>query len=138
MGATNRPFDLDIAALRRFPKRICINLPNYDTRVTLTQKLLKSQSHSFTKVQLAELAMLTDGYSGSDLTALAKDAALEPIREQVANMSLEEIKNLKPNKIRPLNLEDFKRSFLKIRQSTLKEGLERLEEWNKLYGDIKK
>jgi SpoVK/Ycf46/Vps4 family AAA+-type ATPase len=137
MGATNRPFDLDSAALRRFPKRICINLPDYDTRVSLIAKLLEKQSHSLSKVQLAELAIMTDGYSGSDLTALAKDAALEPVREQVANMSLEGIKNLKPNKIRPLNLEDFKRSFLKIRQSTPKEGLEQLEKWNETYGDIR-
>lgn len=30
--------------------------------------------------QLRKLAEMTDGYSGSDLTALAKDAALGPIR----------------------------------------------------------
>lgn len=132
MGATNRPYELDNAALRRFPKRIYIGLPDFETRVSMVNKLLESQSHSLRPSQIEELAFLSDGYSGSDLTALAKDAALGPIREQ----SVEQLKVLTANKIRPLNINDFKASLNKIRQSTPKEGLSDLEKWNREYGDI--
>ena len=132
MGATNRPYELDNAALRRFPKRIYIGLPDVDTRVSLLKKLLETQSHSLNSAQIRELAHATDGYSGSDLTALAKDAALGPIREQ----SVEQLKKLTAARIRPLNIGDFRSSLLKIRQSTPRDGLTELEKWNSNYGDI--
>ena len=132
MGATNRPYELDNAALRRFPKRIYIGLPDFETRMSLISKLLESQSHSLTSYDMKELANLTDGYSGSDLTALAKDAALGPIREK----SIEDLKILTANKIRPISIRDFKLSLLKIRQSTPRESLRELEKWNSEYGDI--
>ena len=65
---------------RRFPKRIYVSLPEHATRVTLLRKLLSSHGNPLSDRDLNELAKLTDGYSGSDLTALAKDAALGPIR----------------------------------------------------------
>lgn len=132
MGATNRPHELDSAALRRFPKRIYIGLPDKYTRISMLQKLLENQSHSIRNYQFEELANLTDGYSGSDLTALAKDASLGPIREQ----SIEKLKTLSANRIRPVSFEDFKSSVNKIRQSTAKDGLSELEKWNQQYGDI--
>jgi spastin len=132
MGATNRPYELDNAALRRFPKRIYIGLPDTETRISMLNKLLESQAHSLRQSQIEELALLTDGYSGSDLTALAKDAALGPIREQ----SVEQLKVMTVNKIRPLNINDFKMSINKIRQSTPKDSLIELEKWNREYGDI--
>ena len=132
MGATNRPQELDNAALRRFPKRIYIGLPDKNTRISMITKLLENQSHSIRSYQFDELARLTDGYSGSDLTALAKDASLGPIREQ----SVERLKTLSASSIRPVSFEDFKSSVNKIRQSTPKNSLSELEIWNQNYGDI--
>ena len=132
MGATNRPFELDNAALRRFPKRVYIGLPDVETRAGLIRKLLSLQPNTLSEEGIAELAQSTDGYSGSDLTALAKDAALEPIREK----SVDELKSMTVNRMRPLNLGDFKRALAKIRQSTAKNGLVQLEKWNEEFGDI--
>ena len=132
MGATNRPYELDNAALRRFPKRIYIGLPDFQTRVSMITKLLNSQPHTLSSYQISELARLTDGYSGSDLTALAKDSALGPIRER----TVEDLKKLTANRIRPIHFEDFKASLSTIRQSTPKDGLDKLEKWNREYGDI--
>lgn len=65
---------------RRFPKRIYIRLPDPPTRMILLSKLLSKHNSSFSEKHLKQLADLTDGYSSSDLTSLAKDAALGPIR----------------------------------------------------------
>jgi len=48
--------------------------------VKLLKRLLSSHGNPLSERELGELAALTDGYSGSDLTALAKDASLGPIR----------------------------------------------------------
>lgn len=80
MAATNRPQELDEAALRRFTKRVYVTLPDLETRIKLLKKLLAKQGCSLTQQELKRLATLTEGYSASDLTALAKDAALGPIR----------------------------------------------------------
>jgi spastin len=55
-------------------------LPGPETRMSLIGRLLAKQSSPLSEQDLAQLARLTEGYSGSDLTALAKDAALGPIR----------------------------------------------------------
>lgn len=80
MAATNRPQELDEAALRRFPKRVYVALPDKETRARMLRRLLSKQGTQFGDKDLGRLAALTESYSASDLTALAKDAALGPIR----------------------------------------------------------
>jgi SpoVK/Ycf46/Vps4 family AAA+-type ATPase len=69
-------------------------------------------------------------YSGSDITALAKDAAMGPIR------SLGEDLLLTPTEaIRAIGLEDFHASLRSIRASVDKAGLARFDEWAAKYGE---
>lgn len=65
---------------RRFSKRVYVSLPNRDTRLLLLKKLTDRQQCDMNSSDLDSLSDLTKGYSGSDLTSLAKDAALAPIR----------------------------------------------------------
>lgn len=83
MAATNRPQELDEAALRRFTKRVYVTLPDLRTRIMLLKRLLAKHNDPLTLEELNEMAVLTEGYSGSDLTSLAKDAALGPIRGKI-------------------------------------------------------
>lgn len=71
---------LSICCFRRFSKRIYVTLPDHTTRVLLLRRLLSRHNNPLSQEELAKLATLTEGYSGSDLTGLAKDAALGPIR----------------------------------------------------------
>ncbi|KAM9195691.1 spastin isoform 5-T5 [Mergus octosetaceus] len=131
MGATNRPQELDDAVLRRFTKRVYVSLPNEETRLILLRNLLSKQGSPLTQKELAQLARMTDGYSGSDLTALAKDAALGPIRE----LKPEQVKNMSASEMRNIKLSDFTESLKKIKRSLSPQTLEAYIRWNKDFGD---
>uniref|UniRef100_A0A452J0K6 Spastin n=1 Tax=Gopherus agassizii TaxID=38772 RepID=A0A452J0K6_9SAUR len=74
---------------------------------------------------------MTDGYSGSDLTALAKDAALGPIRE----LKPEQVKNMSASEMRNIRLSDFTESLKKIKRSLSPQTLDAYIRWNKDFGD---
>ncbi|XP_068236721.1 spastin-like isoform X2 [Palaemon carinicauda] len=132
MGATNRPQELDDAALRRFSKRVYVSLPDKDTRAVLLGKLILKQKSQISSKDMEILASLTDGYSGSDLTSLAKDAALAPIRE----LKPEQVVSCDLADVRGISLEDFRESLKKIRRSVPQSSLITYEKWNNEYGDI--
>lgn len=131
MGATNRPQELDEAVLRRFTKRVYVSLPNEETRLLLVQNLLSKQGNPLTQKELTQLARLTEGYSGSDITALAKDAALGPIRE----LKPEQVKNMSASEMRNMKFSDFQNSLKKIKCSVSSSTLESYIRWNKEFGD---
>ncbi|XP_047133312.1 spastin isoform X2 [Hydra vulgaris] len=133
MGATNRPWELDDAALRRFVKRVQVPLPDVNTRKDILKKLLSKESNCcFTEKDYDELARITENYSGSDIAALARDAALMPVRE----LKVEQIKTVDPSKVRGLKLNDFISAMKTIRPSMSVESLSKFDEWNSKFGVI--
>jgi len=127
IGATNRPQELDEAARRRMVRRIYIPLPEAETREALLGHLMQSTTHG--ELAWHELATLTEGYSGSDITSLCKDAAMEPIRElgsRIASVDLDTV--------RPLEMADFRKASGRVRASVSIDDLHVHEEWNKTYG----
>lgn len=132
IAATNRPQELDEAALRRFPKRIYVSLPDILTREALLRHLLSKHNNPLSGLELKKLADLTEGYSGSDLTALAKDAALGPIRE----LNPDQVRNLDPKKVRSISFQDFQESLRRIRHSVSSSSLLIYQKWNEDHGDM--
>ncbi|EDV93061.1 spastin isoform X1 [Drosophila grimshawi] len=132
LAATNRPQELDEAALRRFTKRVYVSLPDVQTRELLLNRLLQKQGSPLDSDALGRLAKITEGYSGSDLTALAKDAALEPIRE----LNVEQVKCLDISAMRQITEKDFHNSLKRIRRSVAPQSLNSYEKWSQDYGDI--
>ena len=129
LGATNLPWSIDEAARRRFVRRQYIPLPEPETRVSQIKKLLAYQKHTLSEEDFAELEKLTAGFSGSDITALAKDLAMGPLR------LLGELLLLTPTEqIRPINLDDFKQSLQYIKPSVGQELLKEYQEWAAKFG----
>ncbi|KAF9125871.1 hypothetical protein BGW39_007090 [Mortierella sp. 14UC] len=129
MGATNRPQELDEAARRRFVKRIYIPLPEAETRRNLLTKLLSGQDYRLTSGEMQTLVRQTEGYSGSDLTALAQDAALGPLRSLG-----ETLLDTPADQVRPIQYQDFVQALQTIRPSVSPQSLMAFEEWNREYG----
>lgn len=70
IAATNRPFDLDDAVLRRFTKRIFVGLPDREARYAIISHLFKEENYKIRSSEFKELIKSLSGYSSSDLTAL--------------------------------------------------------------------
>ena len=78
MGATNRPFVLDDAVLRRLPRRLLIDLPDPKNRQNILSKLLSENFCENDLIEgIPEFAQKTEFYSGSDLKNVAISAALK-------------------------------------------------------------
>eukprot|EP00088_Acartia_fossae_P048398 TRINITY_DN5280_c0_g1_i6.p1 TRINITY_DN5280_c0_g1~~TRINITY_DN5280_c0_g1_i6.p1 ORF type:complete len:514 (-),score=92.66 TRINITY_DN5280_c0_g1_i6:324-1865(-) len=132
LAATNRPQELDDAALRRFTKRIYVEMPDLSARKALMSALLKKNGSNLSANELDKLGKLTNGYSCSDITNLAKDAAMAPLRE----MSQDQILNMKAENMRKLKLDDFLKSSERVRRSLNPSSLAQYVKWNQEYGDI--
>ena len=80
IGATNRPFDVDPAFLRRMPRRVYVGPPDYDSRLSVLRGMLgRVPLDSDFDVDL--VASRTEGYSPSDIREVLQAAALYPLRE---------------------------------------------------------
>jgi len=80
LGATNVPWELDAAIRRRFEKRIYILLPDIQARTTQFKIRLGKTPHAITDDDFFELGKATEGYSGSDITIVVKEAMMMPVR----------------------------------------------------------
>lgn len=81
LGATNVPWELDPAIRRRFEKRVYISLPEKIARMKMFKLNLGTTPNSLNDDDYDDLGALTEGYSGSDIATLVKDALMEPIRK---------------------------------------------------------
>ncbi|ELK36151.1 ATPase family AAA domain-containing protein 1 [Myotis davidii] len=113
MGATNRPQDLDSAIMRRMPTRFHINQPALKQREAILKLILKNENVD-RHVDLLEVAQETDGFSGSDLKEMCRDAALLCVREYVNSTSEE---SHDEDEIRPVQQQDLHRAIEKMKKS---------------------
>lgn len=85
LAATNTPWALDPALLRRMEKRILIPLPDETARLAMLRKLLGDRKIE-TDCSLNALAKTTEHYSGSDVAVLCKEIAMRPVRRLVKQL----------------------------------------------------
>ncbi|KAJ1431851.1 P-loop containing nucleoside triphosphate hydrolase protein [Ochromonadaceae sp. CCMP2298] len=77
MAASNLPWDLDIAVLRRLEKRVLVPLPSAGAREAMFRKHLGDRSVGLDFTSVAER---TGGYSGADIELVSRESAMMPVR----------------------------------------------------------
>jgi SpoVK/Ycf46/Vps4 family AAA+-type ATPase len=88
IGATNHPQLLDEAAWRRFDEVIEFSLPNEEMRKKILMKVTSSISCT---LDYQQLASQTDGFSGSDLRMMVKEAILSSLMDNRKTIGREDI-----------------------------------------------
>ncbi|CAA7037286.1 unnamed protein product [Microthlaspi erraticum] len=146
LAATNRPFDLDEAVIRRLPRRLMVGLPDAPNRAKILRVILAEEDLS-PDIDLDGVARMTDGYSGSDLKNLCVAAAHRPIKEILEQEKVERDAALAEGKappalrgscdIRALNMQDFRYAHEQVCASISSESVNMtaLQQWNDLYGE---
>lgn len=130
IGATNRPQEIDEAARRRLVKRIYVPLPEKVARKSMIKNLLGEYNNTLGEEELNTIAAETDGYSGSDVFNLCREASLEPLRE------IKDIKSVEGDKTRPIDLADFIKATKQIRKSVSDRDLDLYVRWNENFGSV--
>nr|XP_034587156.1 ATPase family AAA domain-containing protein FIGL1 isoform X2 [Setaria viridis]TKW28195.1 hypothetical protein SEVIR_3G322800v2 [Setaria viridis] len=135
IGATNRPQELDEAARRRLTKRLYIPLPSEEARAWIIRNLLEKDGlFMLSEEETSAICKLTEGYSGSDMKNLVKDASMGPLREALQRGV--EITKLSKEDMRPVMLKDFENAMQEVRPSVSSSELGTYEEWNKQFGSL--
>ncbi|XP_072968921.1 uncharacterized protein [Typha angustifolia] len=80
LAATNRPSELDEAILRRFTQTFEIGVPDRSERAKILKVVLKGERVS-DDINYDYIASLCEGFTGSDILELCKQAAFFPVRE---------------------------------------------------------
>nr|XP_023903606.1 katanin p60 ATPase-containing subunit A-like 2 isoform X1 [Quercus suber] len=134
LAATNIPWELDAAMLRRLEKRILVPLPEPEARRSMLEELLPSQPDE-EKLPYDLLVERTEGFSGSDIRLLCKEAAMQPLRRVMA--LLEERQEVVPEddlpKVGPIRHEDVEIALKNTRPSAHLHA-HRYEKFNTDYG----
>ncbi len=126
IAATNRPDAIDPALRRpgRFDREIAIGVPNKEGR----KEILEIHTRGMPledKVDLDALADITHGYSGADLEALTKEAAMRALRRVMP-----EIKKMKEGELSKevldkivVTADDFEDAMKRVEPSAMREVL---------------
>jgi len=78
LAASNLPWELDSALLRRLEKRVLVPMPSIEAREQMLRQFLpenKTKDFNYT-----EFSQKLEGYSGSDIRLVCKEAAMKPLR----------------------------------------------------------
>lgn len=86
MAASNLPWDLDVAVLRRLEKRVLVPLPVADARQVMIAKHLRDRAHA--DIDYAMIAKNTEGYSGADIELICRESAMMPVRRLIEKVNL--------------------------------------------------
>lgn len=163
LGATNTPWQLDMAIRRRFEKRVYIPLPCEQARTQLFKIMTKSNNTNMSEEDYQTLAKMTDGFSGSDLDSVNRDALYEPVRLITSAKHFKKIKGqngedaylpcspgdpeafemtaMKMSKEMagkvippPVTIKDYLRVVKKASKSVDQNDLKEFEEWTQSFG----
>jgi len=135
LAATNLPWELDMALLRRLEKRVLVPFPTTIARATILKRALPVDRLEAV-ASLDVIAQRTEGYSGSDLVLVAKEAAMRPLRRLLAKLDLDAprqgAKAPQPGLVHAADLD----AALAATKPTVHTYAERYTQWEAEFGSV--
>ena len=138
LAASNFPFDLDPALLRRLEKRILVPLPELESREQMFKSFLTNDIAN-SNINFTKFAEKTESYSGSDIRLVCKEAAMEPLRRLMTNLQLKYGENYLDKelsnemKLELISENDLEISLKRTSASSMYE-MSKYIEWQKKFG----
>jgi katanin p60 ATPase-containing subunit A1 len=133
LAATNFPWDLDEALLRRFQKRVYIPLPDRIGRVALLRMHLEEITDE--RFDAEKWADRLDGYSCADIANLCRDAAQRVFHHQMELLDTQQWVNMPVHEAQVIvKDDDFAWAMTKRKSSVNRAQLRRYEEWRDTRG----
>jgi SpoVK/Ycf46/Vps4 family AAA+-type ATPase len=129
LAATNRPWDIDEAFRRRFEKRIYLPMPDDAARNELF-KIYVKEIEVDKDFDIDPLVKATEGYTGSDVAMICREAAMQPIRELDLSGKITDVSV----KVRPVGAADFLAAIKRVRPVVSPKELDRFRQWNDEFG----
>ena len=144
LGATNRPESIDPALRRpgRFDREIEIGVPNVEGRLEVLQIHTRGMPLAV-DVNLRWLASDLHGYTGADIKALCREAALKALRRYIPEIDLE-VDRISPEVLEMMEIrnKDFKEGMIEIIPTGMREFYVEIARvrWNDVGGlyDVKR
>lgn len=156
LGATNVPWELDNAIRRRFEKRVYISLPDAAARAGIFKIRAGKTQHNLQETDWAMLGEQSEGYSGSDIAVVVKEALMLPVRRcQTAKTFAKTadggwsptypsdpnghpmtLMQMDPTLLRcpPLSIDDFMAALARIKPSVNEKDVEEHIKWTEEFG----
>ncbi|KAK2992883.1 hypothetical protein RJ640_028125 [Escallonia rubra] len=130
---------------RRLKTQFLIEMEGFDSgseqillieaRAWIIRNLLEKDAlFKLSKEETDTICRLTEGYSGSDMKNLVKDASMGPLREALRQGI--EITKLRKEDMRPVTLQDFENALQEVRPSVSPNELGTYEVWNRQFGSL--
>ncbi|MBI2663506.1 CDC48 family AAA ATPase [Candidatus Woesearchaeota archaeon] len=138
IAATNRPNAIDPALRRpgRFDREIAVGVPDKQGRLNILK--IHTRNMPLKGVRLGEIAEITHGFVGADLSALCKEAAMNVLRKILPNIKLREKEPIPREILETLVVvsNDFKEALKYVRPSAMREILVETPDvsWDKIGG----
>lgn len=148
LAASNMPWDLDAALLRRLDKRILVNLPESKARESLLKEYLPETRTK--DINYKEVAAATEGYSGSDIRLVCKEASMKPVRRFLNKLELKSLEKKNKNQglmgliptqkdmlpqLDPIDSKDMQDALEKTKPAP-HPSVDRYEKWFKEFGSV--
>ncbi|KAI9010618.1 P-loop containing nucleoside triphosphate hydrolase protein [Hyaloraphidium curvatum] len=132
LAATNFPWEIDEAMRRRLEKRIYIPPPDREARLELFKAALDGVQLA-SDADLGVLADRTEGYSGSDVANICRDASMAPMRRLLRSRTAKELAAQGPPED-PVAMADFESALERVHPSLGAEEVARYRKWGEEYG----
>jgi transitional endoplasmic reticulum ATPase len=124
IGATNRVNAIDPALRRpgRFDREIELGVPDKQGRLEILQIHTRGMPLA-QDINLQEFSNITHGYTGADISALCREAAMKALRRYLPEINLAEQQQIPPDLLEKMEViaEDFSLAFREITPTAMRE-----------------